>query len=140
MSINSYIICPVTVPTTHSVADVHPDHHPDRVHEPERHRVPGHALHPQGLRHHLPPGAERPEEEAQLKSCGAGGHRVHAPVPEVQRQTERRVQDRAGQIAVRQSKLGPCFHQIKSQTHTEMASDKSVFTLVLTGLFFFPPL
>lgn len=68
-----------------SAADVHPDHHPDGVHEPERHRVPGHALHPQGLRHHLPPGAERPEEEAQLQSCGAGGYRVHAPVPEVQR-------------------------------------------------------
>jgi len=67
-----------------SVADVHPDHHSDSVHESERHRILGHALHSQGLRHHLPPGAERPEEKAQLQSCGAGGHRVHAPVPEVQ--------------------------------------------------------
>lgn len=90
-----------------SVADVHPDHHPDGVHEPERHRVPGHALHPEGLRHHLPPGAECPEEKAQLQSRGDGSHRVHAPVPEVQRQTQRRVQDRAGQITV---KL--CFHHL----------------------------
>lgn len=84
-----------------SVTDVHPDHHPDGVHEPERHCVPGHALHPQGVRHYLPSGAERPEEKAQLQSCGAGCHCVHAPVPEVQRQTERRVQDRAGQITVK---------------------------------------
>lgn len=81
-------------------ADVHPDHHADRVHEPERHRVSGDALHPKGLRHHLPPGAERAEAETQLQSRGAGGHRVHAPVPEVQRQAERRVQDRAGPVAV----------------------------------------
>lgn len=49
-----------------SVPDVHPNHNLDCVHEPERHRIPGHALHPQGLHHHLPPGAERSEEEAQL--------------------------------------------------------------------------
>ncbi len=106
------------------VADVHPDHHPDCFHEPERHRVSGHALHPQGLRHHLPPGAERPEEEAQLQSCGAGSHRVHATVPEVQRQTERRVQDRARQITVKLMKLGSCFHHLTSQAHTEMADDQ----------------
>lgn len=76
-----------------SVADVHPDNHPDGVHEPKRHRLPGHALHPQGVRHHLPPGAERPEEKAQLQSRGAGSHCDHTTVPEVQRQTERRVQD-----------------------------------------------
>lgn len=101
------------------VADVHPDHHPDSVHEPERHRVPGHALHPQGLRHYLPPRAERPKEEAQLQNRGAGSNRVHAPVPEVHRQTERRVQDRAGQITVKQMKLGPCFHHITSQADTD---------------------
>lgn len=78
-------------PSVCLVLDVHPDHHSDRLHEPERHRVPGHALHPEGLRHHLPPGTERPEEEAQLQSRGAGGHRVHSPVPEDQRQTERGV-------------------------------------------------
>lgn len=66
-----------------SAPDVHPDHHPDGVHEPERHRLAGHALHPQGLRHHLPPGAERPEEEAQLQGRGAGGHRLHPPVAEI---------------------------------------------------------
>lgn len=97
-----FLTCHVSVP------DVHPDHDPDSVHEPERHRVPGHALHTQGLCHHLPPGAERPEEKAQLQSSGAGSHRVHAPVPEVQRQTEWRVQDRAGQISVKHMKLGPC--------------------------------
>lgn len=74
-----------------SVTDVHPDHHPDRVYEPECHRVPGHALHPQSLRHHLPPGAERPETQTQLQNCGAGRDRVHAAFPEIQRQTERRV-------------------------------------------------
>lgn len=87
-----------------SVPDVHPNHDLDRVHEPERHRIPGHALHPQGLCHHLPPGAERPEEEAQLQSSGAGSHCVHTLVSEVQRQTERRVQHRARQISVTQTK------------------------------------
>lgn len=43
------------------VTDVYPDDHADRVHEPERLCVPGHALHPQSLHHHLSPGAERAE-------------------------------------------------------------------------------
>lgn len=89
-----------------SIADVHPDDDLDRVHEPERHRVPGHALHPQGLRDHLPPGAERPEEEAQLQGGGAGSHCVHAFVRQVQRQTERRIQDRARPISVRRTEVG----------------------------------
>lgn len=75
--------------------DVHPNHHSDSVHEPECFGVAGDALHPQGLRHHLPPRAERPEAQEELQGCGAGGHHVYASVPEIQRQAERRDQDRA---------------------------------------------
>ena len=79
------------------VADVHPDHHADGIHEPQRHRVPGHALHPQGLRHHLPPGAERAEAQTQPEGRGAGGHRVqHQGEGENQRR-----QDGARPVAVR---------------------------------------
>ncbi|KAM3618436.1 uncharacterized protein V6R79_020308 [Siganus canaliculatus] len=37
-------------------------------------RLSGDALHAQGLRHHLPPRAERPEEEEELQGCCSSCH------------------------------------------------------------------
>lgn len=47
--------------------DVHPDNNSDCLHVSQRFRLSGDALHAQGLRHHLPPGAERPEEKEKLQ-------------------------------------------------------------------------
>lgn len=49
--------------------DVHPDRHADRLHVPQRLCVPRDALHAQGLRHPLPPRAERSEEEAKFQGA-----------------------------------------------------------------------
>lgn len=45
---------------------LHPDHHTDHLHESECVRGSGNALYAQGLRHHLPPGAQCTEAEAEL--------------------------------------------------------------------------
>ncbi len=66
-------------------ADVHPDDDADRVHESECLCVSGDALHPEGLRHHLPPGAERAEAQAQLQGCGSSHHHVLTPLAEIHR-------------------------------------------------------
>lgn len=39
--------------------DVHPNHHTDYLPQPVGLRVPGDALHAQGVHHPLPPGSER---------------------------------------------------------------------------------
>jgi len=76
-------------------AAVHPDDHADHLREPERLRVPRAALHAEGLRGSLPPGAERGQAHAQPEGRG---HRRHH-VQQVQRQgrtaTQRRGQDGA---------------------------------------------
>ncbi len=82
-------------------ADVHPDDDADRVHESECLGVSGDALHTESLRHHLPPGAERAETQAQLQGCGSSHHHVLTPLAEIhQWQAERRDQDRTRQDAV----------------------------------------
>lgn len=43
---------------------VHPDDNPDHLHEPQCLSSTGHALYAQGVHHHLPPWAQRTEEEA----------------------------------------------------------------------------
>lgn len=73
---------------------LHPDHHADHLHESERVRCSGNALHAQGLRHHLPPGAQRAEAEAELQGRGDGGHHVLASIAQTQRPTKRRGQNR----------------------------------------------
>lgn len=73
---------------------VHPNHHADHLYESERICGPRYALHAQGLRHHLPPGAQRAETEAQLQSRGDGGHHVLTPVAQAQRPTQWRGQNR----------------------------------------------
>lgn len=73
---------------------VRPNHHADDLHESERICSPRYALHAQSLRHHLPPGAQCAETQAQLQSSGDGGHHVLAPVAQAQRPTQRRGQNR----------------------------------------------
>lgn len=74
---------------------VHPDYHADHLHEPECIRGPRDALHAQSLRHHLPPGAQRAEEETLLQSSRHSRHHVVATLPQSQRQTQRGGQDGA---------------------------------------------
>lgn len=81
------ILCPPSA--------LHPDHHTDYLHEPQRIRGPRYALHAQSLRHHLPPGAQCPEEEAFLQSRRHGRHYVIPTVPQDERQTQRGGQDGA---------------------------------------------
>ena len=74
---------------------VHPDHHADHLHEPQCLGRAGHALHAQGVRHPVPPGAQRAEEEAQLQGGGHRGDHVLTPQHEAQRAAKRRGQDGA---------------------------------------------
>lgn len=60
----------IPLPVSPVLSDVHPDHHADRVPQPVRVRLSGDALHAQSLRHPLPPGAERPQTQAQLQGEG----------------------------------------------------------------------
>lgn len=47
--------------------DVYPNHHPDHLSQPVCLCLSGDALHAQGLRHPLPPRAERPQTKTQLQ-------------------------------------------------------------------------
>jgi len=76
--VHSYFFSPVTPVVGHTLTpppsvsspDVHPDGHADRLPQPQRLRLSGHALHAKSLHHHFPPWAERPQTQAQLQ-----GHR-----------------------------------------------------------------
>lgn len=59
-----------------SALDVHPDHNPDYLREPQRLRLPGNALHAQGLRGALPSWAERAQAQAEPEGCGHRSHHV----------------------------------------------------------------
>lgn len=52
------------LPVCAFLSAVHPDNHPDHLHEPQCLSSTGHALHAQGVHHYLPPRDERTEEEA----------------------------------------------------------------------------
>ncbi|GCC44601.1 hypothetical protein chiPu_0028396 [Chiloscyllium punctatum] len=77
-----------------SLADVHPDDDADGLHESERLRLPGDALPAQGLRHRLPPGAERPAAQTQLQGRGYHGQCRLAALPALaQRRGRQRRED-----------------------------------------------
>lgn len=50
-----------------SLVDVYPNHHLDHLPQPVGLRLPGDALHAEGLHHPLPPRAERAQTETQLQ-------------------------------------------------------------------------
>lgn len=76
-------------------SDVHPDDHPHHLSQPQRVCVSGDALHAQGLYHHLPPGAERAQTQAQLQSYRHRRHHVRKTSAEGKRPAQRGSEDRA---------------------------------------------
>lgn len=62
-------------------ADVHPDHNFDHLCQPQCICLSGNALHAQGLRGSLSPGAERTKAQAQPEGCGHRSHHVQQVQP-----------------------------------------------------------
>lgn len=77
------------------LADVHPDHDAHHLGESECLSVPGHALHAQGVHHPLPPGAERPQAQAEPEGGGDGSHHVQQVLSERRLPSQWRGQIRA---------------------------------------------
>lgn len=62
--------------------DVHPDHNPDHLRQPECVSLPGNALHAQGLRGALSSRAERTQAQAQPEGCGHCRNHVQQVQPQ----------------------------------------------------------
>lgn len=74
---------------------LHTNYHTYNIHELKCFSGPGDALHAEGVHHHLPPGAKRPEKETQLQGCGHGSDHVVTPLAQTQRPAQRRSQNGA---------------------------------------------
>lgn len=74
---------------------LHTNYHTYNIHELKCFSGPGDALHAEGVHHHLPPWAKRPETETQLQGCGHSSDHVVTALAQTQRQAQRRSQNRA---------------------------------------------